>query len=181
MQKQQPATAQVASRDPKAELTRALRNSSGHHIQARHHLIVIAGQQLKGLEDRAIDALGQVFAAENPWVRLVQPAADASNAASDLRGPSRAVVGLAKIANHRRTSTIHVTATEAKNPFWQPLRASQARACARREGGSSRHGHPLGRAVHGLASQARRSGPCQLRKDVRSRIWRVDRGAERPR
>lgn len=78
MQKQQPATAQVASRDPEAELTRALKNSSGHHIQARHHLIVIiviAGQQLKGLEDRALDALGQVFVAEDPGVRLAQPAA----------------------------------------------------------------------------------------------------------
>lgn len=65
-----------ASRDPKAELTRALRNSSGHHIQARHHLIVIAEQQLKGLEDRALDALGQVFVAEDPGVRLAQPPAD---------------------------------------------------------------------------------------------------------
>lgn len=60
-------------------MTRALRNSSGHHIQARHHLIVIiviAGQQFKGLEDRALDALGQVFVAEDRGVRLAQPAAD---------------------------------------------------------------------------------------------------------
>lgn len=52
---------------------------SGHHIQARHHLlviIVIAGQQLKGLEDRALDAPGQVFVAEDPRVRLAQLAAD---------------------------------------------------------------------------------------------------------
>lgn len=100
MQQQQPAKAQVASRDPKAELTCALRNSSGHYIQAR--------QQLKGLEDRALDALGQVFVAKDRGVRFVHPVADASNAASDLRGPSHAVVGLAKIANHLRTSTMHV-------------------------------------------------------------------------
>jgi hypothetical protein len=109
MQQQQPAKAQVASRDPKAELTCALRNSSGHYIQAR--------QQLKGLEDRALDALGQVFVAKDRGVRFVHPVADASNAASDLRGPSHAVVGLAKIANHLRTSTMHVTATEARNRF----------------------------------------------------------------
>ena len=76
MKQQQLATEQIASRDPETELTRALRNSSGHHIQARHHLIVIAGQQFKGLEDRALDALGQVFVAEDPGVRLAQPAAD---------------------------------------------------------------------------------------------------------
>jgi len=76
MKQQQLATEQIASRDPETELTRALRNSSGHHIQARHHLIVIAGQQFKGLEDRALDALGQVFVAEDSGVRLAQPAAD---------------------------------------------------------------------------------------------------------
>ncbi|MGE8452585.1 MAG: hypothetical protein ACN6OP_18585 [Pseudomonadales bacterium] len=98
-------------------MTCALRNSSGHHIQARHRLIVIAGQQLKGLEDHALDAVGQVFVAEDPGVRLAQPAADASNAASVLRGLSRSVVGLAKIANHWRMSTMHLTTTEARNRF----------------------------------------------------------------
>ncbi|WP_231890553.1 hypothetical protein [Delftia sp. GW456-R20] len=117
IKQQQLATEQIASIDPKAELTRALRNPSGHNIQARHLLIVIAEQQLKGFEDRALHALGQVFIAEDLAARLAQPAADASNAASDLRGPSRAVVGLAKIANHRRTSNMRVTATEAKNRF----------------------------------------------------------------
>ena len=76
MQQQQLATKQVASRDPKAELTCALRNSSGHQIQARHHLIVITGQRFKGLADHALDALDQVFVAEDPGVRLAQPAAD---------------------------------------------------------------------------------------------------------
>ena len=63
----------------KVELTRALINSSGHNIQARHNLIfiiVIVGHQLKGLENRALDALGQVFVAEDTGVRLAQLAAD---------------------------------------------------------------------------------------------------------
>jgi len=68
------ATERVASRDSKAKLTRTLGNSSGHHIHARHHLIVIARQQLKGLDDRALDALGQVFIAEDLGVGLAQPA-----------------------------------------------------------------------------------------------------------
>lgn len=41
MQQQQPVMEQVASRDLKAELTCALKNSSDHHIQARHSLIVV--------------------------------------------------------------------------------------------------------------------------------------------
>lgn len=40
-----------------------------------------------------------------------------SSATPVLRDLSRAVVGLAKITNHRRTSTMHVTATEARNRF----------------------------------------------------------------
>jgi hypothetical protein len=50
-------------------------SSSGHDIRARHHIVIIIAivrQQLKRLEDRALDTLGQRFVAEHPGVRLAQ-------------------------------------------------------------------------------------------------------------